>query len=670
MENEYELPTGKDASIAPEKPILLVTRQTVELKDVVPSKTIMIGQSISRADQANEETDASEDDAAQTAKQTESEYLVNVPYEGKITLTNLSSGRQSVEVLWQIPSGAISIPSGATGKPCTETDTASLEIDAFSTQTISYAFYFPSAGKFNQYSPCVARNDKAIARGESHTFNVVEQATQIDEKSWNYIAERGSVEQILSFLQSANLRKLDWSRVYHRLREPEVYKLLIKTLEDNQIFELAIYGYALHHKDDKALRKLLNSRQDVVAAVGPTFHSDLLSVDPVQRKIMEHLEFAPLVVPRIHPLREKLELTNAKLESQYTELLQSIAYSDRTDSATQLAVVYYQLINNRIDEALVRFRNIDAKTVHLQLQYDYLDAYLSLHQMDVDRSFEIASKYESHPINRWRSRFAELLSQINDVKNLQKPGQLANTKPSQDGVEPESGDLALIDRERRQLEAVNSQAVLKLKLEGDELKINYANTSKATVKLFAVDLELLFSKTPFVREGLERMAIAEPTAIDEVQFETQMGTTALRLPEKYRNQTLLVEVESGAARDTALYYGGQLSTFVAESFGQLQVMHSQTKQPLSGVYVKVYARHDNGEVRFFKDGYTDLRGRFDYSSISNNDLSTAQRLAILVLDNEHGATLHEVNNRNSFSDTVAIRQSLADALIQSYLRHR
>ena len=58
-------------------------------------------------------------------------------------------------------------------------------------------------------------------------------------------------------------------------------------------------------------------------------------------------------------------------------------------------------------------------------------------------------------------------------------------------------------------------------------------------------------------------------------------------------------------------------------------------------YVKVYARTAGGEVKFYKDGYTDLRGRFDYASLNTNELDAAQKFAILVLSDEHGALVRE-----------------------------
>ena len=97
---------------------------------------------------------------------------------------------------------------------------------------------------------------------------------------------------------------------------------------------------------------------------------------------------------------------------------------------------------------------------------------------------------------------------------------------------------------------------------------------------------------------------------------------------------------------------------------------------VSQAYVKVYARLNNGTVRFFKDGYTDLRGRFDYASLNSSapgqpvplpqprrtlpgqaavpqngldyqmlkpaELPEIEKFAILILSETHGATTREV----------------------------
>jgi hypothetical protein len=49
----------------------------------------------------------------------------------------------------------------------------------------------------------------------------------------------------------------------------------------------------------------------------------------------------------------------------------------------------------------------------------------------------------------------------------------------------------------------------------------------------------------------------------------------------------------------------------------------------------------NGEVKYYKDGYTDLRGCFDYTSLNTNELDFVDKFSILVLSDEHGALVRE-----------------------------
>jgi hypothetical protein len=51
----------------------------------------------------------------------------------------------------------------------------------------------------------------------------------------------------------------------------------------------------------------------------------------------------------------------------------------------------------------------------------------------------------------------------------------------------------------------------------------------------------------------------------------------------------------------------------------------------------------DGQVRFYKDGYTDLRGRFDYTSLNTNELDFVGKFSLLVLSDEHGAVVKEAS---------------------------
>ena len=98
--------------------------------------------------------------------------------------------------------------------------------------------------------------------------------------------------------------------------------------------------------------------------------------------------------------------------------------------------------------------------------------------------------------------------------------------------------------------------------------------------------------------------------------------------------------EGGKTR-TAAYYSHSLVVQMMENFGQLKVTHAKTGKALSKVYVKVYAQMANGQSEFYKDGYTDLRGRFDYTSLNTDQLNSVKKFAVLVLSNDSGSTVRE-----------------------------
>jgi hypothetical protein len=268
-----------------------------------------------------------------------------------------------------------------------------------------------------------------------------------------------------------------------------------------------------------------------------------------------------------------------------------------------------------------------------------------MHREDFGRAEKSARQYDEHPVPRWHKRFGELAVQLNQRRDLMQVEQLVSVESKDEDDKPiteGSGDLSVLDRQRRQESASEQQPEVVVRVEGDSLRIDHRRAKQVTLNLYGVDLELLFSKAPFVREDLQRMAMVRPTRMEQIDFEEATGTGRFELDENLRRQTLLVEVVAGASRSTSLYYGGEITTYVGESYGHLQTTDTKTHRPISTAYVKVYAKYPNGSVRFYKDGYTDARGRFDYASVSASDAKGANRFAILVMSDEKGATLHDV----------------------------
>jgi hypothetical protein len=132
---------------------------------------------------------------------------------------------------------------------------------------------------------------------------------------------------------------------------------------------------------------------------------------------------------------------------------------------------------------------------------------------------------------------------------------------------------------------------------------------------------------------------------------------------------VVVEVVGAGRRKAQAYHANTLKLTLAENYGRLELSDVAAK-PVAKAYVKVYARLTNGTVRFFKDGYTDLRGKFDYASLNSSDetqpprplsqarpggggtsldtqmlrpgeLNDVARLSILVLSDANGALVRE-----------------------------
>ena len=81
-----------------------------------------------------------------------------------------------------------------------------------------------------------------------------------------------------------------------------------------------------------------------------------------------------------------------------------------------------------------------------------------------------------------------------------------------------SGDLMVMDREIQQANAAEQQPEVVLRIEGSQLRIDHRMTKQVDVHFYGVDLELLFSKAPFVRSDLQRMAMVEPTRTEKFEI--------------------------------------------------------------------------------------------------------------------------------------------------------
>lgn len=627
------LPSKPETVYSPAHPVALVTKRLRSLNPAEGDSNVLIGQlfrPIPSKNQFTDETDAIiEPDLFATGQ----------PYQGRVVVSNPTPESQIVELFWQIPAGSIPLGGSQT------TDSKTVKLAPFAVSSVEYSFYFPKAGQYVHYPAAVSRDETLLARGKNKSFEVVEDWTD-DNVSWKSIATDGMPAEIKTFLATANLNEIDWSLIFHRLQNRDVYDVIVTVLGDARLPVADAWAYGFQHGDPDAMRHYLNLRQDLVSRTGPFLKSPLLSIDSIDRGQLEHLEYAPLIRARIHRLGDTDEILNPTFLGQYQKFTRRIGFQPSMVAADKLPLAYYLLLQNRIEESIKVFNSLERESVPSHLQYDYLAGYLSLHQGEYEGASRIAQSHADHPIPRWKNRFAEMAAQIRQRFELMDSGQLAlddeGKKFDNIGVSPDAADLSIADRERANSKASATVPEVIARVEDDTIRIDHRNADQIEINFYGVDLELLFSKAPFARKDLQRIAMVRPTRSTILTMKSKTGAVRVPIPNDLKSQTLLVEANVGASRSTTLYYGGELTTYVSEGFGQLQTTDASTHRPLAGAYVKVYARYGDGKVRFYKDGYTDGRGRFDYISVSAGDAQGAERFAILVLSQEKGATLHDV----------------------------
>jgi hypothetical protein len=343
----------------------------------------------------------------------------------------------------------------------------------------------------------------------------------------------------------------------------------------------------------------------------------------VARHQYEHLEYKPLVSARVHSLGQRRQIVNVRLHEQYHRFLKMLSYRNSLSAQDRLAVTYYMLLQDRIEEALGNFAQVDRDRIATKLQYDYCAAYLDLCGEEPQKARAIAIKYAGHPVDRWRNAFAALGNQLDEIEG--KGAKVADAT----------------DRGQRQGELAAHEPGFNFTLDAKTIQLNWQNLDRVRINYYLMDVELLFSRNPFVQEAGGQFASIRPNFTQEVKLPAEQGKQAIKLPDNFVRRNVLVEVTGGGKTRSLPYYANAMDVQFAENYGQLRVSDTATGKALAKVYVKTYLRLADGQVKFHKDGYTDHRGRFDFASVSTVERQPISRFAILVLSEEHGALIRE-----------------------------
>lgn len=310
------------------------------------------------------------------------------------------------------------------------------------------------------------------------------------------------------------------------------------------------------------------------------------------------------------------------------------------------------------------------------------------------RAVAIADKYAAYPVRFWRKLFAEVKAHVGEALETVTAAAEAenaafamidadgNAAPAAAGPAGEAAAAALasgallegnkgaedraINREKELAALASTEPQLEFTVEkaagaapgaAPVLKLVHANVASCVVSFHLMDLEALFSANPFISGETDKFALVAPNHAFEVDLTGAVpsaehgfhGVTIVPVPAKFATANVHIQVTAATlprAR-SATHYAHSLLVQVVDAFGQVKVSAAKGEGaarvygPLPGAYVKCFAKLKTGVVDFYKDGYTDLRGRFDFASLSTDKLKSVERFAILVVGDEFGACVKE-----------------------------
>ena len=199
------------------------------------------------------------------------------------------------------------------------------------------------------------------------------------------------------------------------------------------------------------------------------------------------------------------------------------------------------------------------------------------------------------------------------------------------------------DRDATQGALAAEEPVLAVRVDGGKVIVDHERIDAVELRFHRMDIEFLFSGSPFVRGDGGAFGLVRPNRADVVALAADATRTEFELPESFRTANVLVEARAAGLSRRATYFAGDLVVQGLERYGQVRVVDGGTRAALPKAYVKVYAELEDGQVRFHKDGYTDLRGRFDYVSLSGVSGPPVRRYAVLVMHERAGARIQELS---------------------------
>ncbi|KAF9927501.1 hypothetical protein FBU30_003218 [Linnemannia zychae] len=612
-------------------------------------------------------------------------------YGAHVVLMNATPNPLKLHLETQLPEGAVPIYD-------TIESGQDIMLSAHGNFQYEYKFYFPKEGDYPHYPAHVSDYEDIIAYAKPSILKVRTRQSEVvqetvDKTTWSYVLNHGTKEDILAKLAKDPLDGMHVEILIPKLyRDSTFLKQVTDILRDRFEYNDRIWSVSIVLKNQEKLVSEYISHQTLYNRLGDWFTSTLAERRIQSRyetayNTFHYLEYFPLINARVHIAKRDATILNDRFKAQYDRFLTLLSQKSEFDTRDLLVLIVYLLAQDRIMEAknyfvtLARlFKEEQSKEkdkdqeqdfLTQQIQYDYLQAYLSLCvevqvnasttdlELDLEGVQKIIKKYKNYPVKRWNRLFKEMRIYVDAIKksaiDFTQTGDDSNELDSPTTVDGSSNDNNDTDSavNKRIKEAPVS---IDFKIRSDsQVEIRHSGVDEVTVEYYVIDAETMFSNSPLTFSEYNEFEgqttsnnsntksssslsnsyrLLKPNGVDKHAVERAYSQTLLKVPilEKYIHTNVIISISTSppaTIRMWKAYYSQTIAVQCHERSGTLKIAtkatadssNKQTRsqnKPIRGAYVKVYAEMKFGSqnTMFWKDGYTDLIGQFAYATVS------------------------------------------------------
>ena len=663
LKHDYiKKPNSRLISINPKNNIILFTKKLAETKLDLNNK-LLISQNV--IDELHNDLNVNTNNCT-----------IGLTYTHQTIITNISNQKLIFQLFIQIPEGAICM------KNTYYNNSIKVQLNPYETKNYKTYFYFPIIGNYSQYHPLAYKNSDIISVGNGLIYNVKKEYTPSkkseiieNNKYAKYMRIEGKLRNILSddtIEKKVKINKILNYFKYDIFNDEDLYYILYllkedKTFYNDLIFLLRKKGYynnkvwslSLYHKDEKGIKEYLSTKTNLKNDLGYDFKSSLYSYSDLDdATINSHLEYSPLYNARTHPFGKNnsndANISNKELKETYHKFIIDLLSLQKITFKENLKLIYYLILQDRFEDAINIFSKIKKEEIenkNYKIQYDYINAYLDFifgyPEFKIAKS--LCNKYKEFPLIHWREKFQEIEDQLLEYENKDKISMETINKEK----ETNKKDL---NKELKEKEPKITYTI-----DNKEGKINliFSNISKIDIKLYLIDLETLFTRDPKISEiinkdnknennssdmkkhfGFVQPNYTETITIEKEKINKNDNILEYEIPKEFKNKNLFVEINAESIKLFDIYLNSNLIVAITESLGELKVIDMKLKSVIKA-YIKVYVELNNTEMQFYKDGYTDLNGKFNYLALNTDQLKKAKKFYIFVSEEKHGAVIKE-----------------------------